>query len=191
MIVDDAARLDRLVVRLLELARVEADDTAPEELDLLEAARAAAAPVRAVPVQLGSCGRLEAWRPHRGRLARARLAGSRAALRARVRPAALAAALANLLDNAAHHAAAHTAVTLTVGRTGDRIRLAVHNRGTPISPAVQARVWDRFFTTRADQGGSGLGLAIVRAVATAHGGTVGLTSTATDGTTFWIELPSA
>jgi signal transduction histidine kinase len=65
----------------------------------------------------------------------------------------------------------------------------VHNRGAVISTAVQARMWDRFFTTRADQGGSGLGLAIVRAVAVAHGGSVGLSSSAAAGTTVWIELP--
>jgi signal transduction histidine kinase len=111
-----------------------------------------------------------------------------------VRPAALDAALDNLLANAAQHATPGTAVTVRIALTGTRrdrrVRIAVHNDGAPISPAVQARVWDRFFTTRAADGGSGLGLAIVRAVATAHGGAVGVDSAAASGTTFWIELPA-
>lgn len=174
MILADAARLDRLVVRLLELSRLEADDSAAEDVDVAAAARAAAAAIRPAPVDVRTAA---------------------AAPAARVRPAALAAALTNLLDNAAQHAAPGTRVTLAIsrvaGRAADRVRIAVHNHGAALSPAVQARVWDRFFTTRAEHGGSGLGLAIVRAVATAHGGAVGVTSTAAAGTTFWIELPAA
>ena len=56
-----------------------------------------------------------------------------------------------------------------------------------MSPAARARVWDRFYSTRAAAGGSGLGLAIVRSVAQSHGGTVGVDCA--DGiTAFWLEL---
>jgi two-component system sensor histidine kinase ChvG len=174
IILDDAARLDRLVVRLLELARLESDDAPCARVDV--GATAAAALTRlaqrtGVAVRAdASAGRADAW----------------------VRPAALDAALDNLLANAAQHAAPDTAVTATVTAVdrARRIRIAIHNHGAAISPAVQARIWDRFFTTRGDAGGSGLGLAIVRAAATAHGGAVGVDSDPARGTTFWIELPA-
>ncbi|HUQ07945.1 MAG TPA: HAMP domain-containing sensor histidine kinase [Kofleriaceae bacterium] len=181
MILDDAARLDRLVVRLLELSRLESDDAALEDTDV--AALAAAALTRTAE-RTGVATRIDAPGPPT----------TRDAVRLRVRPAALEAALDNLLANAAQHATPGTPITLTVTPSGRRrhrrVRLAVHDHGAPISAAVQARVWDRFFTTRAAEGGSGLGLAIVRAVATAHGGAVGVESTARGGTTFWIELPA-
>ena len=177
MILDDAARLDRLVVRLLELSRLEADDAALEDTDVAALARAALA--RAAE-RTGLATRLDA---------------PTAPLRLAVRPAALEAALDNLLANAAQHATPATTITLALSLSGPgrrrRLRIAVHNHGPVISPAVQARVWDRFFTTRAADGGSGLGLAIVRAVAATHGGTVGVDSSARAGTTFWIELPLA
>lgn len=175
MILDDAARLDRLVVRLLELARLESDDAPCARVDVGATAAAALTRLaqRAGVAVRGDApaGRAHAW----------------------LRPAALDAALDNLLANAAQHAAPGTAVTATV-TTVDRdrrIRIAIHNHGAVISPAVQARIWDRFFTTRGDAGGSGLGLAIVRAAVAAHGGAVGVDSDPARGTTFWIELAAA
>lgn len=165
MILDDAARLDRLVTRLLELSRLESDDAAPEPLDLVELARSCAGE-------------------------RARVVGEAAAPIV-ARADALAAALDNLITNAVQHAAPSTPITVAIAVAGGRARVEVHNLGPPISPAVQAKVWDRFFTTRGDRGGSGLGLAIVRAVAERHGGRAGVTSSAAAGTRFWIELPTA
>ncbi len=57
------------------------------------------------------------------------------------------------------------------------------------SAAARARVWDRFYSTRAASGGSGLGLAIVRSVALGHGGAVGV-DCAGGITAFWLELPA-
>ena len=171
MILADADRLDRLVSRLHELARLEAEVSAPVALDLVAVARDAI-----------------------GRAARAGGpsivldAPARAPVRGRAD--ALATALENLIVNACQHAAAGTAVTVTVDARAARTRVGVHNHGAPISPAVQAHLWRRFFTTRGGRGGSGLGLAIVRAVVSGHGGTTGVTSDATAGTTFWLELPA-
>jgi signal transduction histidine kinase len=66
----------------------------------------------------------------------------------------------------------------------------VHNHGDPISAANLARIWDRFFTTRANAGGSGLGLPIVAAAVAAHGGRTSVRSDAQEGTTFTLDLPS-
>jgi two-component system sensor histidine kinase ChvG len=162
MILDDAARIDRLIGRLLELARAESDESALEPVAL-------AALAGEVAARHGA--RVDAAAP--------------AVVRGR--PRALDAALDNLVANARHHAAPGTEVTVRIRGA----RVEVHNRGAPIAPSLVPRIWDRFFTTRAGAGGSGLGLAIVRSVAATHGGAVGVRSTAADGTTFWIELPRA
>jgi two-component system sensor histidine kinase ChvG len=168
MILDDAARLDRLVSRLLELSRAEADASPVETVDLVALARDAAARA-AGPVDIVADGAVAVVGRRRG----------------------LASAIENLVDNAVQHAAAGTPVTVRISADADQVRIAVHNRGAPMSAAVQARVWDRFFTTRAASGGTGLGLAIVRSVVATHGGRVELVSTAADGTTFSIALPRA
>src|SRR5690606_10359715 len=129
MILDDAARLDRLVVRLLELSRLESDDAALEDTDVAALARAALA---RTAERTGIVTRLDA---------------PATPVRLRVRPAALDAALDNPLATAAQHATPGTRITLALALAGPRrrrvVRIAVHNHGPVISPAVQARVWDR------------------------------------------------
>ena len=170
-ILADAQRLDRLVTRLLELSRVEADPAPMEVLDYQALVREAAQGARDdVPVVLD-------YRASHRRL--------------RGRGAHLTSVLGNLIDNAQQHAEADTEVAIRVvdGPEGC-IRTSVHNVGPPIREAKLERIWDRFFTTRADQGGTGLGLPIVDAVVRAHGGTVAVRSTAEDGTHFSVELPT-
>lgn len=170
-ILADAQRVDRMVTRLLELSRVEGDGAPVEPIDLAALAREAAARPRGVPVVVSCAPGLPA------------VPGRRAPL---------AAVLTNLLDNAAQHAAPGTSVTIDLAPgVGGAVRTCVHNAGAPIRPANVGRLWERFFTTRAEQGGTGLGLAIVAAVVGAHGGTVGVASTREEGTTFWFELRGA
>jgi two-component system sensor histidine kinase ChvG len=168
MILEDAARLDRLVSRLLELARVEDDRGIELPVDLRELARTCAA--RPWPVAVEVAG------------AEAAIVTGRATM--------LAVALDNLVTNASQHAAPGTAVTISVMRRDHGVRVTVENVGPALSPAAQARVWDRFYSTRTASGGSGLGLAIVRSVAHAHGGSTGVACEA-GVTRFWLELPRA
>ena len=164
MIVDDTARLARLVSRLLELARVEDDRGAALPVDLAELARACADRRWAVPVEIACIG--------------ATIVPGRAP--------ALASAIENLIANAVQHAETDSTVHLVVEGRGEVVRVIVANHGPAISPAARARVWDRFYSTRVADGGSGLGLAIVRSVAQAHGGTVGVDCA--DGiTAFWFD----
>jgi two-component system sensor histidine kinase ChvG len=163
MILDDAARLDRLVSRLLELARVDDDRGAELPVDLGALARALAA--RTWPVPVEATGDARIWG----------------------RQLQLAAALENLVTNATHFADPGTTVRVTLERRAEAVRVTVANHGPALSAAARARVWDRFYTTRVAAGGSGLGLAIVRSVAHAHGGSVGVDCGA-GVTRFWLEL---
>ena len=108
----------------------------------------------------------------------------------RGRRAALVAAVRNLIDNASAHAALGTQVEVRIEtRSGGEVGVAVTNQGPAIPAATLERMWDRFFTTRADRGGTGLGLPIVVAAAKAHGGSVSCTSVVETGTTFTLALP--
>jgi two-component system OmpR family sensor kinase len=76
----------------------------------------------------------------------------------------------NLLDNTARHGA--PPVTVTGDRTGELIRVTVHDRGTGMTPDYLSCAADRF--SRADTArstpGTGLGLSLVDAVVTSHHG---------------------
>lgn len=70
---------------------------------------------------------------------------------------------------------------------GKFLLLTVADTGTGIAPAVLARVFEPYFTTKAN--GSGLGLAIARRIAEAHGGTISAKSEVDKGSQFEISLP--
>ncbi len=70
-------------------------------------------------------------------------------------------------------------------------RIVVADNGRGIAPAVQERMFEAFFTTKADGKGSGLGLAVVRAIVDELGGSIGVTTAPEQGTTFTIDLPQA
>lgn len=104
---------------------------------------------------------------------------------------ALGGALTNLLENAIQATEAggrvSCAVFVDTGKEGREVRFVVSDSGRGIPPEVQARLFDPFFTTRAE--GTGLGLAIARGVARGHGGDIALKSAPGVGTTFTLTLP--
>jgi two-component system NtrC family sensor kinase len=67
--------------------------------------------------------------------------------------------------------------------------LIVSDTGVGIPRAIQERIFDPFFSTKADAKGVGLGLAVVYGIVKRHGGTIGVESAPGKGATFTIELP--
>jgi signal transduction histidine kinase len=94
----------------------------------------------------------------------------------------------NLLGNALEHGRG-SPVRLSVRDHGEEVVLEVWNGGSPIEPETLGRVFEPFRRGDKSSGGLGLGLHIVREIVGAHGGSVGATSTVTDGTTFKVTLP--
>jgi len=99
----------------------------------------------------------------------------------------LAQALDNLLTNALLHGV--PPVTVDVAATDSRVEIRVSDRGEGVTPAMQARLFDRFAT--GSSGGTGLGLFIVRELARAHGGEASYDPGPPDGSgrAFVISLP--
>ena len=85
--------------------------------------------------------------------------------------------VANLIDNAVRHNIPGGDIRVATRTGGDRAVLSVTNSGQVIPPAEVDRLFQPFQRlgprpARRD-GGHGLGLSIVRAIATAHGATIG------------------
>jgi signal transduction histidine kinase len=68
-----------------------------------------------------------------------------------------------------------------------QVSIAISDTGSGIDPAVQARIFDAFVTTKAH--GTGLGLAISNQIIQQHGGAITIDSQPGRGSTFTIWLP--
>jgi two-component system sensor histidine kinase FlrB len=101
----------------------------------------------------------------------------------------IAGALINLLENAIQVLGQGGEVVLSALQEGEQIAFVVRDNGRGIPLELQARLFEPFFTTRAD--GTGLGLAIARGVARAHGGDISLCSAPGEGSEFRLVLPQA
>jgi two-component system sensor histidine kinase FlrB len=100
---------------------------------------------------------------------------------------ALGGAVTNLLDNAFNASGEGGRVSVSVIRNGDRLEFRVADSGPGIEPALQQRLFEPFYTTRAE--GTGLGLAIARGVARGHGGDIAVASRPGEGAVFTLILP--
>lgn len=173
ILAQDASRLERLVRRLLELARA----------DMLQAAggRTALGPAIAALAER-----------YRGLGVQVELADTADADVA-ISPETLDAVLGNLLENARQHGGGTVTVSIasTVDRLHRRVVIEIADDGAGISAANAARIFEPFFTTARDRGNTGLGLAIIRSLLTAHGGDIALLTAASAGAAFQIRLPLA
>jgi two-component system CheB/CheR fusion protein len=102
-------------------------------------------------------------------------------------PQLIRAAVLNLLLNAAQAMDGHGRITVAIARSGGLCTIAVRDTGPGIPMELRDRIFEPFFTTKAR--GGGLGLPIARRTAELHGGTLTLTSPATGGASFTMELP--
>jgi len=106
---------------------------------------------------------------------------------------ALAQALLNLVNNAIKYSRDERYLRLDVRRDGDRVLVAVTDRGIGVAKGEQKKIFEKFY--RAEDSlvhetkGSGLGLALVQHIMQAHGGAVEVESAPGKGSTFTLVLP--
>lgn len=173
-------RLNDLVSQIIALSRLQADDPllASRRVDLDRLLHSATARC----AELASAGEISlSVRGEPGLI----LVGD---------PDELETAVTNLVQNAIAYSEPGARVAVTSRRDGEWAEIKVSDNGIGISPADQARIFERFFRVDADRsrssGGTGLGLSIVKHVAAAHGGEVKVWSKLGQGSTFTLRLPA-
>jgi signal transduction histidine kinase len=95
--------------------------------------------------------------------------------------------ISNLLSNAFRWTPDGGRVELALEQENGNVSVAVEDSGPGIPKDEQDRIFRPFFSR--DGGGTGLGLAIARELASAHGGRILLDSTPGQGATFTLVLP--
>ena len=101
--------------------------------------------------------------------------------------------LHNLLQNAIKYSPAGGLITIAIEQHGQLACVAVKDQGIGIPQSALPQLFERFYrATQADSagiGGLGIGLYVVKEIVTLHSGTITVTSTEGVGSTFTICLP--
>jgi len=100
----------------------------------------------------------------------------------------------NLVDNALKFTPPGGTVTLRAQVVGSEVQVDVADTGTGMTPEVQAHIFERFYQADSSRAGgsrhgAGLGLAIVQEIVRAHGGKISVRSEPGKGSTITVSLP--
>ena len=106
----------------------------------------------------------------------------------------LAQVFSNLVDNALKFTPHDGTVTIQCAQEGGELEVSVTDTGRGISPSALPHIFDRFYQADAARAGgnahgAGLGLAIAQEVVAAHGGRISVRSAEGRGTGFIVHLP--
>jgi len=174
-VVDEGARLARLVDKLLDLSKLQGGGAEPrrEWVSVEEVV---------VTAREGSSERISDLR----------VTVDPDVPEIRADAAQLERAFANLLENARRYGGT-APVSVHARRVGPRVLVSVVDQGPGIPPAERERIFEPFYRGPRDGfrewTGSGLGLAIAKGFVEANGGTIGVQSLPGQGTTFVVSLP--
>lgn len=72
---------------------------------------------------------------------------------------------------------------------GRYLEIRISDTGHGIAPALKQRIFDPYFTTKAQGKGTGMGLAVVRGIVQSHGGAIDVESEPGKGSCFKVLLP--
>ena len=190
----EAARMNRLVVELLELARLEGGQIVLRR-----------GPVPVEALLRGICERLQPRAQENGVQLQADLAATLPVITGD--GDRLAQVFGNLIDNALKHTSAGGKVTVAACalsgssavkrgmlRAIEGVEISVADTGSGIPPEDLPHIFDRFYQVeksrvRSKEGSLGLGLSIVKELVTAHGGMIHAESIVGLGTKFVVWLP--
>jgi heavy metal sensor kinase len=176
---EEVARLSKIVEQLFALSRLDAGESQTEwkQFDLAELARTTAEHMGLLAEDKHIVISCDASRP-------VLIGGDRARLKQVV---------VNLLDNAVKYTPENGAIQLSVNAVNGHAILEVSDNGIGIPPDALPHVFDRFFRVdparSADAGSAGLGLSIVKSICTAHGAEVDVESTVRKGSCFRVIFP--
>lgn len=97
----------------------------------------------------------------------------------------------NYFSNAVHHCSGEKVIHIKTVETGEKVRVSVFNTGRPVPEESLSHIWEKFYKvdkarTR-EYGGSGIGLSIVKAIMEAMHEDCGVINYE-NGVEFWFEL---
>jgi two-component system sensor histidine kinase SenX3 len=176
----EAARVGRIIEDLLDLSRLEAEESPVREPVTLHLIVAEAveevrpsAEQRSIELHVASIsGRLQVLGDRRQ----------------------LVSAVFNLLENAVKYSERGASIEIECETNGREVAVSVCDHGIGVPTTDLERIFERFYrvdrSRGRDTGGTGLGLAIVRHVATNHGGRIDVDSREGEGSTFTLRLPA-
>lgn len=93
----------------------------------------------------------------------------------------------NLIRNAVEACRGRGVLNVGVTPEPGGVRVAIADHGPGVSPEKRARIFEPYFTDKAE--GTGLGLAIAKQAVDLHAGSIEVTDTAAGGATFVVWLP--
>jgi two-component system NtrC family sensor kinase len=93
----------------------------------------------------------------------------------------------NLIINAMEAMPQGGTLTIVTAQRGEWLAIEIQDTGAGLTPAEASRIFEPFYTTKAD--GTGLGLAVSYGIIQQHGGRIDVSSTPEQGTTFTVLLP--
>ena len=100
--------------------------------------------------------------------------------------------MCNMVSNALKFSYENGTVSITYGRIGNRVRVAVEDQGVGIPDDAKETVFGKFTqidsTDQREVGGTGLGMNISRQIVEQHNGTIDYVSEQGVGTTFYFDL---
>jgi two-component system sensor histidine kinase RegB len=118
-----------------------------------------------------------------------RVAPAIASLQVRLPPRAVSQALRSLVTNAQDASPAEQPVVVAVRADDDDLVVVISDRGAGMSPEVQARIGEPFYTTKQPGRGMGLGFFLARAVIENVDGNLAIDSRIGDGTRITVTVP--
>jgi two-component system phosphate regulon sensor histidine kinase PhoR len=182
LLAKEVTRLEGLVERVLELARLEAGKRAFVRK-----------PTAVAAIIDGALEAFEVMRLAGGGPDATIVKSVEGGLTVDVDQAAVEQALLNLLMNAYKYTGDDKRITVSAVAHGRRVEIAVTDNGPGISRQDQRIIFDRFERggdpTRAETQGTGMGLAVVNLIVKAHRGKVEVRSEPGAGATFRMLLP--
>jgi len=173
IISSDTERLDRLVRRLLDLAR--ADTLRPSDVQCNTSEV-----LNSLVQQFLTQG------------LKVHLAAAIPAVRINMTREVFESIVSNLIENARQHSGNDVEISIS-GRIlqsqETTLEIDVHDNGPGIPEANREKIFRPFFTTARENGGSGLGLSIVKSLLIAHGGLISL-EPSPGGSLFRLRIPA-
>lgn len=94
-----------------------------------------------------------------------------------------------IIGNALDAMGERGALSLETSSDRQSVFVRIGDTGAGIRPENLDKIYEPFFTTKADQGGTGLGLSIGRKIVMIHNGRIDVVSEPGQGTTFTVQLP--